>query len=159
MLTHFGAIDVAVTTEERSDYTVITSFALTPDGKLFVEDVFREKIESPDIIPKAKQLASKYNWSYVCIENQGLSKPFVQEAARSGLRVKEIKAIKDKITKSLPLSARMEAGDILFRKGASWLAELERELLTFPVGKNDDMVDALGLAASTLSARREWTAY
>ena len=159
MLTHFGAIDVAVTTEERSDYTVITSFALTPDGKLFVEDVFREKIESPDIIPKAKQLASKYNWSYVCIENQGLSKPFVQEAARSGLRVKEIKAIKDKITKSLPLSARMEAGDILFRKGASWLAELERELLTFPVGKKDDMVDALGLAASTLSARREWTAY
>jgi len=159
MLTHFGAIDVAVTTEERSDYTVIASFALTPDGKLFVEDVFREKIESPDIIPKAKQLASKYNWSYVCIENQGLSKPFVQEAGRAGLRVKEIKAIKDKITKSLPLSARMESGDILFKKGASWLAELERELLTFPVGKNDDMVDALGLAASTLSARREWTAY
>ena len=159
MLTHFGAIDVAVTTEERSDYTVIASFALTPDGKLFVEDIFREKIESPDIIPKAKQLASKYNWSYVCIENQGLSKPFVQEAGRAGLRVKEIKAIKDKITKSLPLSARMESGDILFKKGASWLADLERELLTFPVGKNDDMVDALGLAASTLSARREWTAY
>lgn len=43
MLTHFGAIDVAVTTEERSDYTVITSFALTPDGKLFVEDVLEKK--------------------------------------------------------------------------------------------------------------------
>ena len=53
----------------------------------------------------------------------------------------------------------MESGDILFKKGAFWLADLERELLTFPVGKNDDMVDALGLAASTLSAKREWTAY
>ena len=53
----------------------------------------------------------------------------------------------------------MESGDILFRKDAPWLADLERELLTFPVGKNDDMVDALGLAASTLSAKREWKAY
>ena len=44
-------------------------------------------------------------------------------------------------------------------KNASWLADLERELLTFPVGKNDDMVDALGLAASTLSAKEEMEAY
>ena len=159
MMTHFGAIDVAVTTEDRSDYTVILSCAVNAEGKIFVEDVFRHKIESPEIIPKAKQMASKYNWSYVCIENQGLSKPFVQEALRAGLKVNQIRAEKDKITKSLPLSARMEAGDILFRKNASWLADLERELLTFPVGKNDDMVDALGLAASTLSAKREWKAY
>tara|TARA_Y100000004_G_scaffold5242_1_gene6240 strand:+ start:589 stop:1806 length:1218 start_codon:yes stop_codon:yes gene_type:complete len=159
MLTHFGAIDVAVTTEDRSDYTVIVSCAVTPEGKIFIEDIFRGKIESPEIIPKAKQLASKYNWSHVLIENQGLSKPFVQEAGRSGLRVKEMRSDKDKITKSLPLSARMESGDILFRKNASWLADLERELLTFPVGKNDDMVDALGLAANTLQARRAWEAY
>ena len=59
MMTHFGALDVAVTTEDRSDYTVIISCAITAEGKIFVEDVFRRKIESPDIIPKAKQIASK----------------------------------------------------------------------------------------------------
>ena len=155
---HFGTLDVAVTTEERSDYTVIISFAQA-NGKLYVEDVVRRKMESPDIIPEAKRLASQNNWSHICIENQGLSKPFIQEAGRSGLRVREIRAEKDKITKSLPLSARMEAGDILFRKDAPWLADLERELLTFPVGKNDDMVDALGLAASTLQQRRSWEAF
>ena len=74
--------------------------AITAEGKIFVEDVFRHKIESPEIIPKAKQMASKYNWSYVCIENQGLSKPFVQEALRAGLKVNQVRAEKDKITKS-----------------------------------------------------------
>lgn len=155
---HFGSLDVAVTTEDRSDYTVIISCA-EANGKIYVEDVIRRKIESPDIIPEAKRLASQNNWSHICIENQGLSKPFIQEAGRSGLRVREMRAEKDKITKSLPLSARMESGDILFRKDAPWLADLERELLTFPVGKNDDMVDALGMAASTLQQRRSWEAF
>ena len=155
---HFGTLDVAVTTESTSDYTVITSCA-EANGKIYVEDVVRRKLESPDIIQEAKRIASQNNWTHICIENQGLSKPFIQEAGRSGLKVREISAVKDKITKSLPLSARMESGDILFRKDAPWLADLERELLTFPVGKNDDMVDALGLAASTLQARRSWEAF
>ena len=53
----------------------------------------------------------------------------------------------------------MEAGDIMFMKNATWLPELERELLTFPVGAHDDMVDALGLAAQSIQQRHGWTAY
>ena len=158
-LEHFGAVDVAVTTEKTSDYTVIVSCARTPSNKVFVEDMVRVKMEGPDIVPTMLRESRKYNWKYVCMENQGLSKPFIQEAGRSGLRVNQIRAEKDKITKALPLSARMEAGEIMFRKDALWLPELERELLTFPVGAHDDQVDALGLAAQSIQTRREWTAW
>ena len=75
------------------------------------------------------------------------------------MRVSEMRAEKDKITKALPLSARMEAGEVMFQRDATWLQELERELLTFPVGAHDDQVDALGLAAQSIQTRREWTAY
>ncbi len=158
-LEHFGAVDVAVTTEKTSDYTVIASCARTPSNQVFVEDIVRVKMEGPDIVPMMLRESRKYNWKYVCMENQGLSKPFIQEAGRAGLRVNEIRAEKDKITKALPLSARMEAGEIMFRKDALWLPELERELLTFPVGAHDDQVDALGLAAQSIQTRREWTAW
>ena len=158
-LEHFGAVDVAVTTEKTSDYTVIVSCARTPSNKVFIEDMVRVKMEGPDIVPTMLRESRKYNWKYVCMENQGLSKPFIQEAGRSGLRVNQIRAEKDKITKALPLSARMEAGEIMFRKDALWLPELERELLTFPVGAHDDQVDALGLAAQSIQTRREWTAW
>ena len=49
---------------------------------------------------------------HVCIENVGLSKTVSQMLSREGYRVQEMKADKDKITKALPLSARMESGDV-----------------------------------------------
>ena len=75
------------------------------------------------------------------------------------MRVREMDTSKDKITQALPLSARMESSDVLFRRNASWLEELERELMTFPVGRHDDIVDALVLGAQSLVQRRQWTAY
>jgi len=59
----------------------------------------------------------------------------------------------------LPLSARMEAGDVLFRADAAWVPDLERELLTFPLGAHDDMVDALALGAQHLQNKRTWQAF
>jgi len=156
---HFGAADLAVTTKNESDYTVMLSCALSPDMKLYVEDMLRVKIEGPDIVPTIQQMYNKYRWSYVCIEKQGFSKNFIQMAQRVGLRVREMDASKDKITQAMPLSARMEAGDVLFRRNASWLEELERELMTFPVGRHDDIVDALTLGVQTLVQRRSWQAY
>lgn len=158
-LVHFGSADLAVTTKNESDYTVILSCAISPDMKLYVEDMVRVKIEGPDIVPTIQQMYNKYRWNYVCIEKQGFSKNFIQMAQRVGMRVREMDASKDKITQAMPLSARMEGGDVLFRRNASWLEELERELMTFPVGRHDDIVDALGLAVQTLVQRRSWQAY
>src|SRR6056300_174205 len=156
---HFGTADLAVTTKTESDYTVILSCAISPDMKLFVEDMIRVKIEGPDIVPTIQQLYNKYKWAHVCLEKQNFTKNFTQLAQRTGMRVREMDTSKDKITQALPLSARMESGDVLFRRNASWLEELERELMTFPVGRHDDIVDALVLGAQSLVQRRSWTAY
>ena len=158
-MVHFGAADLAVTTNTQSDYTVVMSYAMSPDMKLYVEDMKRLKIEGPEIIPMIDEMYKRYRWSYVCMEKQGFTKTFIQEAQRKGMRVREMDASKDKITQAMPLSARMEAGDVLFRSNASWLEDLERELMTFPVGRHDDIVDALVLGAQSLVQRRSWTAY
>ena len=158
-MVHFGAADLAVTTSTQSDYTVVISYAMSPDMKLYVEDMQRIKIEGPDIIPMINNMYKKYRWAYVCMEKQGFTKTFIQEAQRQGMRVREMDASKDKITQAMPLSARMEAGDVLFRSNASWLEDLERELMTFPVGRNDDIVDALVLGVQALVQRRSWQAY
>lgn len=158
-LSFFGAADIAVTTADASDYTAIVSFAQTPDMRIFVNDVQRIKVEGPDVVPAIRDMYRRYNWKHVLLEKQGLSKPFTQMAQRSGLRVIEVSADKDKITKALPLSARMEAGDVLFRADAAWVPDLERELLTFPLGAHDDMVDALALGAQHLQNKRTWQAF
>ena len=42
--------------------------------------------------------------------------------------------------------AKFAAGLIRFPRSAPFLAELERELLTFPQSKNDDQVDSISQA-------------
>jgi predicted phage terminase large subunit-like protein len=57
----------------------------------------------------------------------------------------------DKETRMARQQGRFEAGRILLPYEASWLPELENELLAFPYGRYDDQVDALLLSLEWLS--------
>ena len=157
--TRFCTVDLATSIQEGADYTVIASFAITPKGKVLVLDVVRERMEAPDIIPKIRQKMAQYDLQWVGMERAGFQLSLIQFAKRDGLAVKELRADKDKVSRAMPLAARMEAGDIFFRQGAPWLVEVERELMSFPVGHHDDIVDAIGYGVLSAQAKREWTAY
>ena len=157
--TRFCTVDLATSVEKGADYTVIASFAITPKGKILVLDVDRKRMEAPDIIPRIRQKMAEYDLQWVGMERAGFQLSLIQFAKRDGLAVKELRADKDKVSRALPLAARMEAGDVYFRQGATWLVEVERELMTFPVGHHDDIVDAIGYGIISAQIRREWSAY
>ena len=48
------------------------------------------------------------------------------------------------------MRGRMAMLGLYVRQGASWFADLRAELLSFPAGKHDDQVDALGLIGQLL---------
>ncbi len=76
------------------------------------------------------------------------------------MAVRELKADRDKIARSLSLQARMEAGHAWLPKMSSWVSEAERELLAFPNAGHDDEVDALSYADILVGQpRRRWVAY
>ena len=60
--------------------------------------------------------------------------------------VKAVPVETDKITRLFIQQQKFEFGQVLFRRGASFLAELESELLTFPHGRTDDIVDSISQA-------------
>ena len=157
--TRFCTVDLATSIQEGADYTVISSFAVTPKGKILVLDVLRERMEAPDIIPRIRQKMAEYDLQWVGMERAGFQLSLIQFAKRAGLAVKELRADKDKVSRAMPLAARMEAGDVFFRQGAPWLVEVERELMSFPVGHHDDIVDALGYGVLSAQVKREWSAY
>ena len=158
-LDKYGVVDLATTTNKDSDYTVITSFARTPDGRILVLDMTRSKMEGPDIIPAIKRAIEKNKLQYVGIERQGFQTTIIQMAQRSGIRVKNLKTDKDKVTRALPLAARMEAGDVFLKRDTHWLPEAEREILTFPAGAHDDIIDTLSYGVQLTQEQRSWSAY
>ncbi len=158
-LPKYGVVDLATTTNKDSDYTVITSFAQTPDNRLLVLDMVRQKMEGPDIIPAIKRAIQKNKLQYVGIERQGFQTTIIQMAQRAGIRVKNLKTDKDKVTRALPLAARMEAGEVFLLRDTHWLPEVEREIMTFPAGAHDDIIDTLSYGVQLLQDKKSWSAY
>lgn len=153
--TRFCTVDLAASLKTSADWTVICSVAAYK-ADLFVLDVVRRRMEGPDIVPAIQDQMSRHDLRVAHIEAAGFQLALIQEARRAGLPVKELRADRDKVARSLPLEARMEHGNVWFPRDAAWLPELQRELLAFPVGEHDDQVDALAYAAAAMtSPKRE----
>ena len=149
----FCTVDTAETIKKRSDYTVAATWAVTPERDLLLLDLMRVRLETPDITPLLSQVYQKWKPGYIAVEGKAV----FQSARRAGLPVRELKAEGDKWTRAQPASARMSAGSVYFLAGASWLHDLEDELMAFPTGSHDDQVDCLSYAALEVARGRGQT--
>jgi len=154
-----ATVDLATSTKEQADYTVVTISGVTPKNNIVVLEVIRKRLEAPDIIPLLKKALADWQLDYIGIERAGYQLALVQMARREGLPVVELKADRDKVSRAMPLSARMEQGQVHFIENALWFDELERELLQFPEGEHDDQVDSLAYAILETQRNKKWVAY
>ena len=147
-LSIFGTMDTALSIKETADYSVIMTVGSTPSGKLLVMDVFRARLEAPELLPQIEAKINEYNMSWLGVEDSSFGLGIIQMARRQGLPIKNLKADKSKTARAVPAAAGVENGSIWFLKNAKWLVEFERELTSFPSsGSHDDTVDALAYAA------------
>jgi predicted phage terminase large subunit-like protein len=155
----FITVDLATSLKTTADYTVIACWADDRQGNLLLVDLFRGKIEGPDILPRIRHMRQRWNAQFVGIESYGMQLSFVQSAKRQGLPVKELKGLpkEDKVGRATTAIIRMEQGQIWFPDGrtvpAHWLEEFEDELLHFDgdKDKHDDQVDVLSWAAMEMT--------
>ena len=146
----FGTMDLAFSLKKEADYTVICAWAVTQGCDLILLDMHRERMEGPALVPAAKRMVERYGLSYIGIEKILGQALVVGEARDEGLAVRQLIPDVDKITRSIPAQIRMEAGQIYLPMGHPELDVIERELMTFPRGTHDDIVDNFAYAAAEL---------
>jgi predicted phage terminase large subunit-like protein len=152
--TRFCTMDLAITVGNASDWTVLSTWAITPDKQLLLLDVERHRLEGPDQVTLAKAVYQRWRPSVMWVEGVQYQQSFVQHALRAGLPTKAIYPDRDKHSRAMLPATYMEAGRIYFRRGAAWLSAWEDELLSFIAGKeaeHDDQVDTLSYAALQLA--------
>lgn len=142
----YFACDLAISTSEKADYTVIVVFALDNENNIIVIDVVREKILPSKHIELISELFEKYNPLQIGVETVQYQASLFHNLSNIGLPVTKLVPKKDKVSRALPLAAKIEANKVYFNKSIDCLAELEKELLNFPNAKHDDIVDALSYA-------------
>jgi predicted phage terminase large subunit-like protein len=145
------AWDTALTTKERSDYSVCQTWGVwkNEDGvdNVILLNCVRGKYEFPELKRVALQQVKDWNPDTVIVETKASGQPLVDEMRRSGIYVQEFSPGKgqDKIARVNAISDMFTSGQVWFPE-TWWASEVVDELLAFPAGEHDDMVDACSLA-------------
>lgn len=141
----FQTADTALKAKTQSDWTVCTTFAVTPDNDLLVLSVDRARLEVPDQLAWLYGVRERYpRLRYQGIEPKASGIGIIQQARRDGKPFRELGGAEvDKITRASAAAILYENGKVFHRAGAEWLDDLESELVAFPNGKHDDQVDTI----------------
>lgn len=147
--TRIATMDVALSEEQSADYTVIQVWDVTPSYDMILVDQWRERKQSPAVIDAAAAMMRRLKVSCLGVERAGVGLGVYQSLRSKGYTVRGLIAKGNKkIRTQVAAQGRMQAGMIYFEMGEElYTPALERELLDFPKGKNDDATDALAYAS------------
>jgi predicted phage terminase large subunit-like protein len=138
--------DVASTASDTGDWSVCTTWLMIKRS-YYLLDVWRGRLEFPDLKRKLIALARERRANRIIIEQAGPGLHLIQELRTNpepGVSVPiGINPEGNKLMRMEAQSARFEAGQVYLPEQAPWLATLLHELLGFPKGRHDDQVDSV----------------
>jgi len=136
--------DTANKASELSDYSVCTTWGVD-DERYYLLDVYRERLNYPDLRRKAIELAHLHKPYTILVEDRASGTQLIQdlEAERlSGVTPYLPPPGNDKVMRLHAQTALFENGQVLLPHHADWLADYVAELTSFPGSRHDDQVDS-----------------
>jgi predicted phage terminase large subunit-like protein len=151
-------IDPAISQKESADYTAIITVWITNDNRIYVLDIFRERVLPDEIIDNAIRIAETYSVNAIGIEIVQYQKMLSIELKKQLIlrnkffRVFEMRPSGEKVARIRSvLQPRYSLMTIFHKRYWKNVADMETEALKFPNWKHDDMIDALASAVSIAS--------
>jgi len=148
--------DTANKSGELNDYSVCTTWGAMY-GRYYLLDVFRRRLDYPDLKRAVHEQARHHHADIVLIEDKASGTQLIQDLRVEGLYgVKPYEPLpgNDKTLRLYAQSAEFESGRALLPRSASWLDEYVREITGFPGTKHDDQVDSTTQALDHLKSNR-----
>ena len=145
------AVDIAVSTKERRDYSVFAVGSMDEQGGLIIRFILRDRMDSKEIVDTIHRLQGIYKFNTVLMGKGAYEKaigPFLQDSTRRRgkfLHIEAIPEVIDKRMRAASIRGRMRAGGVRFNKKGKWYSLFEQEMLEFDRGAHDDQVDTMSL--------------
>ena len=138
--------DTAAKDGAQNDWSVCTTW-LVIDEHFYLLDLTRGRYEYPQLRDTAVALAGHFKPDEILIEEASTGIALAQDLKETlDYYVNPIPVHRDKIGRLYIQQAKFAAGRVHFPAGASFLPELEAELLAFPQARTDDQVDSISQA-------------
>lgn len=152
----YGASDYAVT-HGGGDFTVHIVAGVDPQGDIYILDMWRQQASSDVWVESLLDLMERWDPLGWAEESGQIIKAVgaylvtrMRERQVYGART-QFTSVADKATRARSFQARVASGRVWFPEFAPWWPEMKGELLAFPVGKHDDIVDTLSLLGRMLN--------
>lgn len=155
------AIDPAVSLSKDADYSALVVAGMFKDRRIRVVDYIRGRFVPSELVDKIFEVVEKWNLHQIGIETYIFQKTLKYDIHNEQRRrnkyfsVDELRVGRSRTGEpTINKEARIRSLQPLFEQGlievAPWMTDLVDELLSFPRGKNDDLVDALSRAINFL---------
>lgn len=149
--------DTAFKEKQHNDFSVCTVWGET-DNTYVLLDVWRGKVEFPELKRVVVSLAERDHPASVVVEDKASGQSLIQELQRNTrLPVIPFKVDRDKIARAESITPLIEAGKVILPDNAPWLYDYIEELSAFPAAAHDDQVDSTTQALNYMRAPREQT--
>lgn len=147
--TYISAWDLAIGEKKTNDWTVGVVGALDAEGNLFVVDMVRGRFRTQQIVDAMISFIRRYPLFSIGIEDGQIAKT-LKTLLEERLRRERIlvpfddtlKPLTDKLKRAAPFQSKTQLGQFYLVK-QQWNDTVINELLRFPAGVHDDIVDAL----------------
>lgn len=144
-------------TAQGGDYTCHLVVGVDPDNKLYLLDLWRGQT-TPDLwVERMLDMAKLWrpiSWAEEGGQIKSSVGPFIEKRMmerKIPLFRKQFPTKHDKSVRAQAIRGKMAMDGLYVPMKASWYAAFAQELLSFPVAKHDDQVDALGLIGQLLT--------
>lgn len=156
----YMAVDPAISEKTTADYFAIVVIGVDAKGEIWILDIWRERTSDIDVqVAKIIELAKEWKPDKVKIEavayQAGLARGVQKAAAKEGAHVPVFSVVpdKDKFRRAIIHSANFAGNLVHIRTDHPFYDLFCAELLSFPKGDHDDMLDAFMHAAEDLVQR------
>lgn len=151
----YGASDYAVTKDD-GDYTVHIVVGVDPEGRMYLLDLWRQQAASDRWVEAFCDLVKQWKpmeWAEETGQIKAGVGPFLERRQRERqayVARRQFPTKGDKSVRAQSVRGRMALEGLYVPTEAPWLSDFRSELLSFPAGRHDDQVDALGLIGQLL---------
>lgn len=143
--------DFAVTDSANADYTVFAVMAFTADG-VYVLDMYRAQSQTDIWVRELVNLVEKWSPEWIFVES-GVIFNAVEPGINNEMNKRKVycsikkisRGRNNKVAVAQTMLGLYKADQFKIHKNCPHINELRGEIISFPLGKHDDMIDALAL--------------
>jgi predicted phage terminase large subunit-like protein len=150
----YTAWDFAIGEKQQNDWTVGATVLQDETDTLYVLEIHRMKGDSFQIVEAMLDVAERWGTGahsgYLIGAEDGQIWRAIEPMLKKRMSERRmfppyevLRPLTDKLARARPLQGRMQQNRVIFPEGAHWRGQAEQELLRFPAGAHDDVVDAL----------------